>query len=106
MARSSASGVVEQLPRLGRIAEDQATIWADTILEGGYDADGRTVIDRVEAIMGDGKLLAYRITYSESAWLVGVKGQKGKEGRVFESSFVSASLRSWLRDEQALAEFR
>ena len=105
-ASSAAPEVVAALSRLTAIAQDQATIWADTILEGAFEAEGNTALDRVEGILRGGRLVSYRITYSERAWTIGDDGAREREGRIEEASFVSKSLRSWLRDDQSLATFR
>lgn len=97
--------VAHLLPKLTVISEDQASIWSDTILEGGYDADGNTKLDRIEGIYNGSILVSYRITYSEKAWILGDNGEKSREGRIVESSFVSSTLRSWLRDDKSLATF-
>lgn len=103
-----------EFEKLHKIAQSQAQIWADTILEGDYEADGQTVLDRVEEIQFKGRLVAYRITYSERAWYIGScdydyedksKLASCAEGRISEASFVSSSLTSWTRDSNAYAEF-
>jgi hypothetical protein len=100
--------------RLSQIAIDQAGIWADTILEGDYEADGTTHLDLVEGIYLNDELIAYRITYSERAWHLGdceydfedrSTLNSCQQGRIRESSFVSSSLDSWMRDDSAYAEF-
>lgn len=102
------------IERLQEIAEDQANIWADTILEGDYFADGETRLDEVVAFLRGGEVVAYRVTYSERAWDTSECAFDGgdletlfgcKQGRITESSFVSASFESYTRDMRALAEF-
>jgi hypothetical protein len=97
-----------------KIANEQAQIWGDTILEGEFEADGATRIDRIEAIQMGAQILAYRVTYSEGAWsLSGCQYdfknkallKACKAGRITEASYVSAGLGSWSRDESAYAEF-
>jgi hypothetical protein len=102
----TAPEVLRELPRLTLIAQDQATIWGDTILEGSYEAAGATTLDRVEGILQNGRLVSYRITYSAKAWRLGDDGKKCCEGRIEEASYVSKSLRSWLRDELSMATFK
>ena len=103
------------LAKLEAVARDQANIWADTILEGPYEADGATRIDRVEVLSLDQKPIAYRITYSERGWFVGDCEydysnrdllKKCQTGRVVESSFVSPDFSTWMRDDLAYAEFK
>lgn len=101
---------LEQLERFTQVAKAQADIWGDTILEGDYQADGRTVVDHVDALIVDGKMAAYRITYSERSWDTSMcDGQaldKCQEGRIVETSFVSSDLGSWTRDPQNFALFQ
>ena len=112
--RSQWSASALDLETLQKIAQSQAQIWADTILEGDYEADGQTVLDRVEEVHFKGRFVAYRITYSEKAWYIGScdydyedkqKLASCTEGRISEASFVSPSLTSWTRDSNAYAEF-
>lgn len=109
-----------RLPReivesLAKVSRSQSNIWADTILEGEYEADGNTRLDRIEAMFKGESLIAYRVTYSEKAWyLMGCQYdyqnkatlEGCQEGRIVESSYVSPGFTSWMRDEQAYAEFR
>jgi hypothetical protein len=87
------------------IAKDQAGIWADTVLEGAFDADGQTQLDSVEGVYLNGELIAYHITYSEQAWTLGDTGERQASGRITESTFVSVAMSSWFRDDWALAAF-
>jgi hypothetical protein len=106
---------IEQIAQFTQIAKSQAEIWGDTILEGDYQADGRTVVDRVDALSVDGRLIAYRLTYSERSWDTSTCTFPGnrdgsaldqcQEGRIIETSFVSPDLASWTRDPQNFAFF-
>lgn len=100
--------------QLRDIAFSQAQIWADTILEGDYEAAGHTQLDKVEGIYAGDRLIAYRITYSERGWYVGdcsydyenkASLKECQEGRIVESSFVSPQRTAWLRDDFAYADF-
>ncbi|MES2964752.1 MAG: hypothetical protein V4760_12740 [Bdellovibrionota bacterium] len=100
--------------RLDEIAKSQAGIWADTILEGDYFADGSTELDSVVAYVRAGEVVAYRITYSERAWDTSACSFDGEDletlfgcvqGRIIESSFVSPGLTSFTRDMEDLASF-
>ncbi len=101
------------LAKFDRIAREQAVIWADTILEGDYQTDEKTQLDRVEALFNDGKFIGYRIEYSERAWDTSECEEQNDryvlstcvEGRIREASFVSPSLTSWTRDDFAYASF-
>lgn len=97
--------VTPLMPGLFSIAQDQATIWADTILEGFFDADGNTRLDSVDAVYQDGKVVAYHIVYSERAWRIGDGGERVEQGRIKEASYVSAGMTSWFRDEFGYAIF-
>jgi hypothetical protein len=99
---------------LEKVATEQAQIWADTILEGDYQADGKTQLDRVFAIFENGQFLGYKITYSERAWFIGECDydydrpeslNQCHEGRIEESSFVSPDFATYFRDESDLADF-
>jgi hypothetical protein len=100
------SSIAPFLPAFQSIAKDQANIWADTILEGSFDSDGTTQLDRVDGVMQNGELIAYRVTYSEQAWVLDDGGQRQDAGRITESTFVSLPLSSWFRDNWALATFK
>jgi len=102
------------IKHLKEIAVDQAQIWADTILEGDYHADGDTRLDSVLAIFENGTFLGYKITYSEKAWYVGDCNfsdsnlstlARCEEGRIHESSFVSPDFNTYFRDETDFADF-
>jgi hypothetical protein len=100
---------------LTRIAKSQAQVWADTILEGDYVAEGYTRLDRVEEMYKHNILIGYLIKYSEKAWdtsdcsydgirdstLVGCVG-----GRIVESSYVSVDLKHYFYDVKTGAQFR
>lgn len=104
-----------QFEKLQHVAIEQAQIWGDTILEGDYQADGRTELDRVEELKIEGELVAYKITYSERSWDTSICTYPGnldasaldqcQEGRIVESSFVSPDLSSWTRDPDNFAIF-
>ncbi len=81
-----------------QVAYQQAQVWADTILEGDFFADGKTRLDEVQALYKNRDLMGYKITYSERAWDTancaydGINDETLKgcdEGRIRESSFVS-----------------
>lgn len=96
------------------IANDQAQIWGDTILEGDYEADGNTQLDSIEALIVNGQFVGYRVFYSERAWNTATCNYRGggegldqcQEGRIQEASFVSPELNSWTRDSNSYAEFQ
>ncbi len=105
------------LKHLQRIAREQSNIWADTILEGEFEADHRTRLDSVEQVLFRDHVVGYRIAYSEKAWYlaacsngvssgVPVRSYEGcQEGRIHERTFVSKDLKMWFRDENHLADF-
>jgi len=99
---------------LKTVAVDQAQIWADTILEGDYFADGNTRLDQVTLIFKDDKFIGYHIVYSERAWYTGECNFNGDdeqqlkdclEGRIQESAYVSPDFKTYFRDEDSLADF-
>lgn len=103
--------------RLQQIAWDQAQIWGDTILEGDYWADDEVALDLVQAVLRGGVQIAWRITYSSRAFDTSVctpyehadddptRFDDCIPGRIHESSFVSMDLKSFIRDDEAFAEF-
>lgn len=98
-----------------KIADTQAQIWGDTILEGDYVAEGKTRVDRIEMLYKNQELIGYLLTYSEKAWntsdclydglrastLVGCVA-----GRIVESSYVSLNFRDYFYDEKTAASFK
>ena len=105
----------EQVAKLQHVANEQAQIWGDTILEGDYQADGQTLLDHVEELKIDGDLVAFKITYSERSWDTSICTYPGnrdgsaldqcQEGRIVESSFISPDLSNWTRDPKSFASF-
>lgn len=103
--------------RLHQIAWDQAQIWGDTILEGDYWADEEVMLDLIQAVYREGVQVAWRITYSSKAFDTSVctpyefadedpaRFDGCIPGRIHESSFVSMDLKSFIRDDDAYAEF-
>lgn len=103
----------ETLEALQEIAQLQASNWGDTILEGDFDSEGSTRLDRVEGLYEGRHLFAFRITYSERAWYLGdcfadmkTAPEKCPEGRITESAFVAPTLKEWVRDDRAFAKFQ
>jgi hypothetical protein len=102
-----------QFATLTEIAKDQAQIWGDTILEGEYEADGNTTLDRIEQVKLGETFVGYRIVYSEKGWNTAACRYNGRaeeltecqQGRIQEASFVSPELNSWTRDSNSFAEF-
>ena len=110
--RSSSSSQVsnDQLNVFTLGASRQANIWADTILEGDYQAAGNTEVDLVEAVLQNHEVVAYHITYSEKAWYTGDCDQEKdlnacSEGRIVESSYVSPAVTTWIEDSSSRAKF-
>lgn len=103
-----------QMNQLYRVASAQARVWADTILESDYVSSGKTTLDSVMGIFKNGRLVAYKIQYSERAWDVSAcdysyENESGlencTEGKIVESSFVSLDFRTYFRDDADLAGF-
>lgn len=102
------------LTALKQIAEEQAQVWADTILEGDYAANGNTELGMVHAIYQQGELRAYHIFFFEKAWFTGDCNYDGENpnslqscqrGTINEAAFVDANLKAVLPDEDHYAEF-
>jgi len=100
---------------LQKVAYDQAQIWGDTILEGDYAADGKTELVQVMVIKQNAKVVGYAITYSERAWYTGHCAYISQnpstlatceEGRIHETSFVSADLHDAQVGQNQFAEFK
>ena len=104
----------EQHQQFRQLAVQQASIWSDTILEGDFEAAGDTRLDRVQGVYLGGKLLAYRLTFSETAWSTSQCNYNPSDkstlescapGRIVESMFVSPDLKAFERDEGNFAHF-
>lgn len=97
------------------ISFKQAQIWGDTILEGDYAAAGNTRLDTVARLYRQNEHIGYLITYSEKAWDTGNCLYDGindstllgcKEGRIYESSYVSLNFREYFYDSKTMATFK
>lgn len=103
--------------KLDKNSEDLARVWADTILEGDYEAFGSTQADKVTEISQNGKLVAYHVEYFEPAIDTGGNGCKLDDdgvwshyglcrvGRIYEGGYVSADLSETAADDTQLATF-
>lgn len=103
-----------QLRALQRVANAQSKIWADTILEGDYVADGNTVLEKVIGIYKRNKLVAYKISYAEAGWDISDCNYDFKnpstlsecpEGMIRETSFVSIDFGNVVRNHDDIADF-
>lgn len=103
-----------QFKKLSQVAQKQSFIWMDTVLQGDFHSDGKTVLEEVVAIFKSNTLVAYKIDYSEKAWYVGVckwDGQNAStlvgcpEGKIHESSFVSPDFKTFIRNTDDIAKF-
>lgn len=97
-----------------RIANKQAYVWMDTVLEGPYISDGKTVLHSVVALFKNRHLIGYRISYSQNAWNIETCEYDSEnedslkdcdQGSISESSWVSPALTTYFRDEDAIADF-
>jgi hypothetical protein len=97
------------------IAEDQARIWGDTILEGDYIADGKTELNYVTAIYYQKSLIGYQIGYSQKAYYTGscdydyeneATLEECTEGSIAESLLVTADLKEWDITQDGYADFQ
>ncbi len=102
----------DDILQMTNVAKSQTEIWGDTILEGVYEADGQTEVDRVDALMVNARLVAYRVVYSQRAWDTSTCTYTDlaslahcQDGRIEEASFVSTNLTSWTHDPKQLAVF-
>lgn len=115
-AASSQNSIEKKLKSiLEKVAFKQAQIWADTILEGDYVADGKTHLDKVYALFRNNELIAFKIVYSERAWDTSDCSYDGinsstlancTEGRIVETSYVSVDFKEFFIDEKGYAEFK
>ncbi len=103
-----------QFSKLERISDKQAFIWIDTVLQGDFHADGKTVLEEVVAIFKGTSLVAYKVDYSQLAWYVGACGWDGESfsglekcpmGKIHESSFVSPDFKTYIRNDDDIADF-
>ena len=95
---------------LALIADDQAQIWADTILESDFTADEAVVVEAVEIIQTRSEFLGYRVTYSSKAIDTSTCDPRVDialcdSGRIVESSLVSPRLEAWVRDDTRYAKY-
>lgn len=96
------------------IASKQAQVWADTILEGDYVAEGKTRLDQVFKFYKNNELIAYQIVYSEKAWNISDCRYDGHAatlagcvtGRIVEASYVSLDFKEYFYDENTWAVFK
>lgn len=100
--------------KLNRLAFDLAQIWGDTILEGDLVSAADLQLDWIRAIKAEGVIVAYAISYSETAWdtmtcpydpadsrsLVGCQ-----QGLIREGVFVSPDLSSLEPDPAQMVRF-
>lgn len=97
-----------------KIARKQAYIWIDTILEDQFYADGNTQIEEIIGIVKSSILVGYKVRYFEKAWFIGRCRYNGKDesvlarclpGLIKESSFVSTDFKTFVRNNDDIAEF-
>lgn len=100
------------------VAQSQSEVWVDTILEGDVASLGDIRLDEIEELKDGNSVLGYRITYSQRAWATGdcdlseadsadysraETFAQCAEGRIYESAFVTADLRTYFVDYDAVA---
>ncbi|MFP5519420.1 MAG: hypothetical protein ACLGGX_05920 [Bdellovibrionia bacterium] len=100
---------------LEKIAYEQAQVWADTILEGDYVAEGDTYLTSVVGIYRDQELIAYHLMFGEEAYYTGDKSCRYYEeqqslegcekGEILEGAFVSKDFKAVLNDDLNYPEF-
>ena len=100
----------DEAEQLDVIAEDQAQVWADTILESDYIAENLVQVDLIETVQSGASFLGYRVTYSAKAVDTSECDaardlSQCHHGRIVESTFVAPKLSSWIRDDQNYAKF-
>nr|BFD65349.1 hypothetical protein HAGR004_03710 [Bdellovibrio sp. HAGR004] len=103
-----------EVRKLQQISQKQSFIWMDTVLQGDFHSDGKTVLEEVVAIFKSSTLVAYKIDYSEKAWYIGTCKWDGvnastlagcPEGKIHESSFVSPDFKTFVRNTDDIAKF-
>lgn len=95
---------------LAVIADDQAQVWADTILESDFVAEEGVKVEAVETIQSRSEFLGYRVTYSSIAVDTSTCDPRADitlcdTGRIVESSFVAPKLDAWVRDDTQFAKY-
>jgi hypothetical protein len=96
------------------IAQSQAQIWGDTILEGDFWSDGRTLVQSVRVLKSGSSFVGFHVTYYERAWYTGdcefnshrpESLRHCQPGMIVESSFVASRLDDARVDENQFAKF-
>ncbi len=96
-------------------AQELASIWADTILEGDFYAEDFVRIDGLEYVYNQNDLIAYRITYSSKAWDLSNCQFDPEDmetlsdcevGRISEAGFLALDQKLVERDPSARATFK
>jgi hypothetical protein len=94
-------------------AYELTQIWVDTILEADFAVAHEVRLNGIQEIDKDGRLIAYRITYSDGAWETSncsyseTTSTEGCEpGVIIESAFVRPDFSEAWRDHRAFATFR
>ena len=104
----------ETRDRLDVSANELSQIWGDTILEGDYYSDTEVHVEQIQELTVGQTMIGYRITYSAPAWETSNcdfraddRGSfdKCQNGKIIESSFVSADFSSAFQDAYAPAIF-
>jgi hypothetical protein len=105
----------DTLSQLQSKAEELASIWSDTILEGDYYAEEKVQLDQVDVLFRSGQLVGYHITYSSTAWDTSTCSFDGNDmsslnacekGRIVESGFTTVDFKALERDPKAFASFQ
>lgn len=102
-----------ELKAFKKIANNQAYIWIDTILEDNYHADGDTKIEEIVGVFRSGDLVGYKVRYFEKAWYIGGCRYDGDvstlsrclPGVIKETSFVSTDFKTYVRNNDEIATF-
>jgi hypothetical protein len=76
-------------------------IWGDTILEGDFEVFGEAQLNQVAAVLADGKLLGYRLHFSQKASDLMTQDK----GFIQERGFVSVMTDEIFPDETFRAHF-
>ncbi|MGE3759301.1 MAG: hypothetical protein AB7H97_16165, partial [Pseudobdellovibrionaceae bacterium] len=97
----------KQFEVFSEIAFELAQLWADTILEGPYQAEGDTELLRIVEIQKEGKTVIYRITYTESAYNAescadsqAPSKMSCVSGKIIETSYLDKTLRVHTRGKE------
>ncbi len=113
-ANPSAAVSADTKERLEQAAQNLASIWGDTILEGDYYAEDLVQLDNIQMATDTNGMVYYRITYSSKAWDISTCRFNSRkletlstcqEGKIVEVGFVTLDFKKAAQDREYRAVF-